>query len=446
MKLKIFVVSLLIILKLVLFIYPAVIISLVILDPQLKNTGQSKLVPMWFKATTSKYNNWAEDYLQTKYATTVKSSDVPATEWPMFGSVFFLLTAEELHSQNKINVSHKDIQTAINHAAQIISSPDTATWVKKKWQRSYLETGKNYLEKENVFYRMLLIMGLTSYEKITSNTQYHALLAEQVTSLSYELTHAPNHLADDYPGQCYPNDVLWAVAAIKKANSLGIVESDINTLTINLLRTLNTATSNDIKLPAFQMDSKTAKVIQNARGCGTSGILQFAPMLDINISKQWYQTYEKNFWKETLWLVGFREHPIGTPSFMDVDSGVIIDDIGSVATLFGIGASKSLGRFDHTVPLTIETITYAWPTPFGFLLPSLIGQASVDSFTLGDVALLFSMTRPTYTKDIISFQGMLPLGVWLVLFTFISLGFLLIWIEIRWLKWLIFQYNYKRRN
>jgi len=440
MKLKILFASLLIILKLTLFIYPAIIISLVILDPHLKSSGQSQFVPMWFNTTTYKYNSWAKEYLQTKYATMVKSSNVASTEWPMFGSVFYLLTIEELKSQNKIDITQSHIQEAISNAVTIIASPDTATWVKKKWKKSYLKTGKSYLEKENVFYRMLLIMGLTSYEKITSDSKYHPILEAQVTSLFHELSHAKFHLADDYPDQCYPNDILWAVAAMKKANTLDLVSTDIDKLSVKLLHTLKTAYTNHISLPAFQMNSKTAKVIQNARGSGTSGILQFTPMLDINLSNEWYQTYVQHFWKENTWLVGFREFNKNDFVFTDVDSGPIIFDIGSVASLFGIGASKGTGHLNNTIPLTIETIAFSWPTPYGFLIPSVMGKLTVDSWVLGDIALLFSMTRPNYSPTVIPFDGAIPLSVWGVLFTFIVIGILLIYLEIKWLHYLILTY------
>ena len=67
---------------------------------------------------------------------------------------------------------------------------------------------------------MLLILGLSSYEKITGNTQYHAVMSRQRVTLAEELAKAKLHLRDDYPGECYPADMLWAVAAIQRAARL----------------------------------------------------------------------------------------------------------------------------------------------------------------------------------------------------------------------------------
>ena len=67
---------------------------------------------------------------------------------------------------------------------------------------------------------MLLILGLSSYEKITGDRQYHATMSHQRATLSAELAKAKNNLRDDYPGECYPADMLWAAAAIQRAGRL----------------------------------------------------------------------------------------------------------------------------------------------------------------------------------------------------------------------------------
>jgi hypothetical protein len=151
-----------IVLSLALFIYPAVTICMVVTDSQLSRTGQCRLAPMWFESAAGRFRSWASTYLETNYAGSLHHDDIPATEWPMFGAAFFLVTAEDLQTRNQIDATRGTIGEAVEKAAQIVASPVTATWVKTKW-------GNSYLEKENVFYRMLLILGLSSYEKITAN-------------------------------------------------------------------------------------------------------------------------------------------------------------------------------------------------------------------------------------------------------------------------------------
>ncbi len=405
------------------FLYPAVTMGRLLLDPGLKTTGQSQLVPHWFESTAGRYRAWATRFLDSQAAGALEPDNVAATEWPMFGSVFFLLTADELRAQGKIDASSESIREAVDKAAEVVASPVTATWVKAKW-------GKAYLERENVFYRMLLILGLSSYENITGSLQYHALMSRQRLALAQEFSRARFQLLDDYPGECYPNDLLWAVAAIQRAARLDHTNHDA------LARSLMAAFNGPIRapegLPAFGVDSHSGRILQNARGCGNSGILLFAGELDPVIADQWYRAYESCFWKDTGWIAGFTEMPRGTrPDFMDVDSGPVLFGLGSVASAFGIGAAKSAGRLDHAVPLTLEAVACSWPTPFGCLLPGLLGRLAADSGCLGEVALLFSMTRPVQGLEIIPFHGRIPGIIWLLLALYAGLGLLFIGSEIR---------------
>jgi hypothetical protein len=126
------------------------------LDPELKATGQSRDLPRWCEASSARHASWAADYLASDMALEIEHTEVAATEWPMFGSVFYLVTAQELYERGKIDASSGVIREAVELSAEIVASPKTATWVRTKW-------GDDYLEKENLFYRMLLIMGLAAY-------------------------------------------------------------------------------------------------------------------------------------------------------------------------------------------------------------------------------------------------------------------------------------------
>jgi len=81
-----------------------------------------------------------------------------------------------------------------------------------------------------------------------------------------------------------------------------------------------------------------------------------------------------------------------------------------------------------------EVVACSWPTPFGFLVPGFMGRMAVDSWSLGEVALLFSMTRPTQVADTVPFQGATPRIVWVLLAVYAGSGIGLIVIEIRSLR------------
>ena len=316
----------------------------------------------------------------------------PPPEWPIFGSVFFLVTAEDLHSgRAKSTPPGEPSARPWRKRRRSWSRPETATWVRTKW-------GDAYLERENVFYRMLLILGLSSYENITHNRQYHGLMSRQRIALADELGKAKLHLRDDYPDECYPGDMLWAVAAIQRAARLDNARHD------GLAKDLMAAFDGPVKaaegLPAFQAEARSGGFCRARRGCGNSGILLFAAELDPAIAGRWYDAYRRNFWKDTGWIAGFTEMPRERNAhFVDVDSGPVLFGIGSVSTSFGIGAAKAAGRIDDAAPLTMEVVAVSWPTPFGFLIPGLMGRVAVKSWSLGEVALLFSMTRPTHAAQ-----------------------------------------------
>ncbi len=414
---------LVIVISFLVFIYPALFTCAVVMDSELSRTGESRLVSGWFESAAPRYLVWANTYLETNYAGSLYHDDIPATEWPMFGSVFFLVTAEDLQDRGEIDATEGTLREAVDKAAEIVASPVTATWVKTKW-------GESYLDKENVFYRMLLILGLSSYEKITRDPRYHAIMSRQSEALAAELAKAKHHLRDDYPNECYPADMLWAVAAIQRASRLDGTEH--NQLAKSLMASFDGALKAPEGLPAFQADSRSGGILQGARGCGNSGILLFAFELDAVVASRWYDAYEKYFWKDTGWCVGYAEMPNGTrQNYMDVDSGPVLCGIGSVASAFGIGAAKVAGRNDRAAPLTMEAVACSWPTPFGPLIPGLMGRLAAQSWSLGEVALLFSMTRPNRALETVPYDGPVPLVVWGAIAAYFGTGLFFIGFEIR---------------
>lgn len=407
-------------------LYPAAVVGRLALDAGFRRTGENPLLARAFESAAGRYRAWAADYLDSRRAETAAPDDVAATEWPMFGSVFFLVAAQDLQERGWIDARRGPLRAALDKAVEIVVSPVTATWVRTQW-------GERYLDRENAFYRMLLILGLSAYESVTGELRHRAWMSRQRAGLAAELSAARWHLLDDYPGECYPNDLLWAVAAIQRAARLdGARHAD-------LVRSLMSVFDGPIRapegLPAFQVDSRSGRLLQNARGCGNSGILLFAGELDPVLADQWYRAHEAHFWKDTGWLAGFTEMPRGARGdFMDVDSGPVLFGLGSVASAFGIGAARSAGRLDHAVPLTLEAMACSWPTPFGPLIPGLLGRWAADAGSLGEVALLFSMARPIRGLEIVPFAGRVPGIVWLLVATQAGLGLLFIVSELAGLR------------
>lgn len=402
------------------FLYPAWVTATAVFSSEIRETAQSPSLLSDFRSTAARYDTWAKEYLESQRAAKVSSHDVAGTEWPMFGSVFFLMTTEELVKKYPDLLLDPTVRNAVNKAAMVVVSPDTATWVKAKW-------GRDYLTRENVFYRMLLILGLASHERLADSKQHSELLRAQATSLLAELLAAPHHLSDDYPEECYPNDVLWAVASLKRAAALGYIDNEeVEQLSKGLFVTLNKLSMTDTGLPSFQVDKETAEPIQAARGSANSGIIPLAAELDPQEASVWFTAYVERYWKSG-WVNGFREVPYGEPELEDVDSGPTLFGVGSVATGFGLGAARSVGRHDYAVPLAMQIVPAAWPTPFGFILPGVLGWAAADGWCFGELALQFSMTRPNLSGDVTSYEGGVPGMVWVFLGLYLGGGGLLLW-------------------
>ena len=60
-----------------------------------------------------------------------------------------------------------------------------------------------------------------------------------------------------------------------------------------------------------------------------------------------------------------------------------------------------------------------------------MGRLAANSWSLGEVALLFSMTRPTLAETTVPFEGHAPAIVWVLFAVYLGTGLFSIWFEIR---------------
>ena len=383
-------------------------------DPCLYSGNQLRCAFHWHRALSTRYEKWARQRIESGTAATLTTKDIAGTEWPVFGSVFYLWATEALQEVHYVNPTlapwspRSYARRAISAAAALIADPNHATWVREHW-------GDDYLTKENLFYRMLLISGLTSYQKLLGDRKYEGILRSQVESLASELDQSPYGLLDDYPGQCYPVDVLPAIAAIRRADAvLGTNHSEFAARAIRGFE--GSRLDEHTGLPAYVVDSKTGRAKDSARGVGLSFMLIWAAELWLETARDWYVKYEKHFWQQGRWFAGFREYPkgidVGRLAFDDVDAGPVIGGYGVAASAFGIGAARVMGRPDHTYPLAAQAIVASWPLLDGTLLgPRILSNLS-DAPYLGEAALLFALTREPVEVSKVIDRGKLPLSVY----------------------------------
>jgi hypothetical protein len=329
------------------FAAPVAILLFALTDPALRGRGIPQCARRWHRALTPLYARWARERIASGRAASLTKLDVSGTEWPLFGSVYYLLATEALQKdweKHPSGTAPKEYaREAIDAAADLVTDPRHASWVRKYW-------GDGYLHKQNCFYRMLLISAAASHAKLTGSTKYLPLLRDQVETLSAEINNSPAGWIDDYPRECYPADVLVAVAAILRADA--VLGTDHSALSRRALRGFSGKSLDaDTGLPPYMGISRDGSPMGPARGCANSYVAIFGPEVWPDAARGWYALYEKQFWQRRWWGAGFREWPRAAPHgewYVDVDSGPVIAGFGTSACAFGIGAARTNGRFDHS--------------------------------------------------------------------------------------------------
>jgi hypothetical protein len=416
------------------FLLPGVAVIHELSDPNIRSAGIPRLAWKLHRTLSPKFSKWAGERLDSKRAAGLSTSNISGTEWPLFGSVFYLWATESLqddwekdHSSGAIAPSVY-ARGAIEAATKLVIDPAQANWVKIHW-------GEYYLKTENVFYRMLVISALTSHARLTGEKQYLPLLRDQVDSLSSELDASRHGLLDDYPGQCYPGDVLTAVAMIRKADM--VLGKDHSDFARRAIRGFQNAALDSRGLVPYFANAGSGTPGVPARGCGNSYVSLFSPGLWPEQARQWYELYSRDFWQEGWFCAGFREFPkdfSGGNWHFDVDAGPVWGGFGCAACAFGVGAARVNGHFEQAYPLTAEMLVTSWPLPDGTrLIPRLLSNAA-DAPYLGEAGILFNLTRLPAEGVLIQTGGSIPKFVFLFLALQFGIGLILLIHSIRSLR------------
>lgn len=400
-------------LSLFFFLAPGGIVIRDLLDPSLRSATIPRMAWRWHRDLTPKYERWAQARLQSDRAAVLSTADISGTEWPLFGSVFYLWATESLQAAWETNhalaaVAPRDYAAgAIKAATQLVVDPKQANWVKLHW-------GNKYLTNENVFYRLLVIAALTSHARLTADRQYLPLLRDQVESLSAELEASPKGLLEDYPGECYPGDVMTAIAMIRKADP--VLGTDHGPFVRRALRGFQNKALDPRGLVPYRAHAALGQPLGPARGCGNSYVSLSAPSLWPEQARRWYDLYSAAYWQEVWGMAGFREFPKDMPGhewYMDVDAGPVLKGFGCAACAFGLGAARVNGHFEQAYPLAAQMLAVCWPLPTGTLLfPRGLSNAA-DAPYLGEAAILYNLTRLPAAGIPVRTGGSMPVIVWI---------------------------------
>lgn len=90
----------------------------------------------------------------------------------------------------------------------------------------------------------------------------------------------------------------------------------------------------------------TEKPIQAARGSSQSLMLIFLKEIDSAFAENQFVIYKKNFVDNKLGLTAIREYPKDSFGFGDVDSGPVVLQLGSAATIVGMQTAERYGEHE----------------------------------------------------------------------------------------------------
>ena len=398
-------------------IYPCIRAVLNIQDPALRQPGIPKAAWRLYRNLTPRYTRWAQNRVAQGRAAGMSISDISGTEWPPFGSVFYLWGIENLQAAWEAGDHTPGVEPtvfardAIIAASELVIDPKHAAWVRKHW-------GEDYLHRENVFYRMLVIAAITSREKLLHDGAHLDLLRDQVETFAQELDSSKTGLLDDYPAECYPGDVMSALMCIKRADA--VLGTDHSKFLSRALRAFTGTRATRHQLPPYMAGSATGFPCSEARGCANSYMCLTAPELWPAQARQWYGLYDRFFWQERITAAGYREYPKDVPHSewtMDVDAGPVIAGHGVAASAFGVGAARNNGRFDRAYPLAAEMLATVVELPNGVLaMPRLLSNLS-DAPMLGEAAILWQLSIQPEKGLPVKTGGSIPAYVYIVLLT-----------------------------
>lgn len=407
-----------------LLLWPGIELTRAVLDPSLGGSEPAAQTLRWHRALAPAYADWARQRVDSARAAQLSMHDIAGTEWPLFGSVFFLRATENLDQawqrQPRGERPAEYAREAIDAAAELLADPKHAHWVQLHWGE------QDYLQRENVFYRMLLIDGIATQLRLTGASPHRALLQDQVESLAAELDRSEVGLLADYPGQTFPADVAAAWHAILRADA--VLGSDHRAQAQRGLRGFIGDMAPQLELPPYAWFGEHAPQPTEVRGCANAWLLHHAPFVWPQQARLWAQRNREYFGEAGFWLRGNRESARGRSDHSggDIDSGPVIAGYGTAATAFGIGAARSLGQHEEARALSLQAIAASLPLPNSrLLLPRLLSDFS-DAPLLGEAALLYNLSQPAAAEFAkasgAAERARTPAIVWMVLMVQLLLG------------------------
>ena len=190
---------------------------------------------------------------------------------------------------------------------------------------------------------------------------------EIATALARRALREPTAHVPSFPDSAlrFPADqtaTLASLARFDRAHAAHLADEPIRRWREHVLEK---AMDEKLGLPWSEVTGK-AKGARDPRGCALSWQTRYLNEFDPTLAGQWWDRYKRAYLVDKIVLVGFREWPPGRERPADVDSGPIVQGVGSAATALAISAARATGdnilarRLEATASL-VETAATADP-------------------------------------------------------------------------------------
>lgn len=172
--------------------------------------------------------------------------------------------------------------------------------------------------------------------------------------IAYALENQNSPYLESYHGHTWPADGVIAVAALNVYNKYleGNLQEEVKVWLGKVKKSLD----KEYQLIPHYINAETNTVVESARGCSQSLILNFIYDIDTTFAKDQFSKYSSLFLEPRLGFLGIREYPKGKSGSGDVDSGPVIWGIGGAASIVGQRTFGLYGRDDvyKSIRNTIE--------------------------------------------------------------------------------------------
>lgn len=196
---------------------------------------------------------------------------------------------------------------------------------------------------------------------------------------------------ETYKNASWPADAFPGIVSLKIHDKLFPEKYD--TLIREWLDKVKERVDPETGLIPHSVNSITGQQTDVVRGSSLSLMIRLLTEIDTLYAKEQYLSYRKLFADEAVGLTIIREYQQGYDKSGDIDSGPVVLNAGSAATIVGIGTSRACGDYRLAEALSCTIEAAGFPVEISGEKRYLMGTLPV-----ADMFIAWSKTTPVYCR------------------------------------------------